>query len=396
MLKPVCYHGESNRLGLVTNCGSRSFGRRWFLSSFVFPAQSPVMVGVAAPPRSGRRLFEAGRSLSRDRDQARLERRRHRAALQPRTRGGREARAVGLDVGRVRGGAQEERVVRGRVLEARVVAGGWAGGGQAQEARDAGLLRVEDVVAEGALGEDRVLPLDGGGGAAGGMGLEDLERGDDAGVGVGEQEAAVELQVLPVGGGELGGFEPGVLRDLGEGDAVLGGDDEDALQQLLELWGAAERLVLGLRDEVGDVDGFLAGEREAAGHHGVEDDAEAPHVDLGAAVGLALEDLGGGVVRGAAVGVEEGGVGELGGHAPVDDLDGGLVGGDEDVLVLQIAVDDVVLGVDEAEGGHELPEVAAGCVFVEGVAGDEVEECLPLQILHPDGEISWGFPRTIK
>ena len=170
---------------------------------------------------------------------------------------------------------------------------------------------------------------------------------------MGEEGGAAQL----AGGGGGVDLEPGVeeglLRDGAErGDRVEEGGDERRGGGGEER-GEGELLLHG--GELGGRGGPLVG--EAAGEHSVHEDAEGPGVDLGADVGEAAEDLGGGVVEGAAVGGEDGGGGDGDGDAPVDEEEGGEgIVGEDDVLELDVAVHELhVVGV--VDGGEDLVHV---------------------------------------
>ncbi|KAJ6795135.1 putative CBL-interacting protein kinase 7 [Iris pallida] len=163
----------------------------------------------------------------------------------------------------------------------------------------------------------------------------------------------------------------------------LGGGREPRREAVVPLL----RLPVHERD-VGVVEGEEAGEQD------VEEDPAGPGVGLGPVVAPAAHDLGRGVGRGAAGGVQQavaGGaqlVGERG-EAEVGELEVAVTV-EEEVLGLDVAVGDAV-GVAEAEGGEELLEVAArGGLGQAAVAREAGEELPAAGVLHDQVDAGLG------
>ena len=205
------------------------------------------------------------------------------------------------------------------------------------------------------------------------VGVQGLVRGGAAG----ELGGDVEVE----GGGGVEGCSGEVVAALVDGVALGGVHDEEVADEDLDgLGDEGGDGVLAALDELQEGAGVGVVEGQAAGEEGVEDDAAAPRVGEAAVVGHAADDLGGGVVRGAAGGEEGGGAHEAG-HAKVGDLEG-EVGGEQQVLGLEVAVADVVRVavveafqqlVEELEGElggrgavfvHVIEELAALHVFL--------------------------------
>ncbi len=164
------------------------------------------------------------------------------------------------------------------------------------------------------------------------------------------------LQGRPVHGGEervrhyLLGVVPPPAEALRR--VLLQESGEEPPGQLGHLGGEAHRLH---QDELEHGLVVVVVEGEAAGHHLVHDDADAPPVD-GAPVVHVLQHLRGQVLRGAAEGL--GGAAEVDvllAQAEVGDLDVAVLV-QEEVLQLEVAVDDAKL-VQVVDGADDLGAV---------------------------------------
>jgi hypothetical protein len=206
----------------------------------------------------------------------------------------------------------------------------------------AALVVVVEVLDEGAgVGALRWV-LEGGGGIAEGAGLG----------GRGEEGAAVGLDEVFVGTGEVGGVEPDGLDGIvgaeaggvsGEGDGLLGMGEED----VAGLGGGA--VAEELKQPFG-VDGVVPGAvltLEVIGRELHEEDAGlgvvGEEVVEGEVIGDGEDGVGDGDVAGFVAGVALDDVGVDAGH-------GGGVAEDEDIAVLILHVEDGVVGLDPDAG----------------------------------------------
>lgn len=102
----------------------------------------------------------------------------------------------------------------------------------------------------------------------------------------------------------------------------------------------------------------------------IQDDAKAPHVDLGTGVGSGLQQLGRSKVETSAKRLEMAAWGKEVAQTKVDDLDvAGLA--DEDVLNFEISVDDAVT-VAVIQGTGNLTTKLPGLFLLELSVGDDV------------------------
>ena len=216
--------------------------------------------------------------------------------------------------------------------------------------------------------------------------LTDCRPGEDGrgGGGGGARDGQSCLDALEVLDELLGGLIA-VLRVLGQGAQ----DDLVELRRYLrpQARGRLRQLVHVLH---GDLDRRVAGERHLAGQHLVEHDAGRVEVG-GGRHRRAARLLGREVLRGAH---DRAGLGHLRGAVPRDPEVGHLqprlvrlhllVGGDEDVVRLDVAMDDPV-AVREAEGLEELLGVPDRGVHRERAVGhDQLLEAAALDHLHRD------------
>lgn len=177
---------------------------------------------------------------------------------------------------------------------------------------------------------------------------------------------------------ELASLDPGVEEDLVDGRTTIGIDAEELAEEVVEL----RRVVSAGEVEVGGtgvgLDLLVGGSTEgpSARDEDVEEDAEAPDISLLGDVGLAATvDLGGGVVDSADAEVSDGVVGgtPVVGEFKVGD-DGAVVGGDEDVLGLQVEVGDLAV-VAVRETMADVTKVLEGGLLVKGTTAlDELHE----------------------
>mmetsp|Transcript_20974 Transcript_20974/g.34950 ORF Transcript_20974/g.34950 Transcript_20974/m.34950 type:complete len:308 (+) Transcript_20974:328-1251(+) len=188
---------------------------------------------------------------------------------------------------------------------------------------------------------------------------------------------------------ELAALEPRVEEDLLDGGAVVGIDAEELAEEVVEFG----RVVSAGEVEVGGtgigLDLLVGGTTEGPGarNEDVEEDTETPDVSLLGDVGLAAAiDLGGSVVDSADAEVSDGVVGgtPVVGELKVGD-DGAVVGGDEDVLGLQVEVGDLAV-VTVSEAMTDVTKVLEGGLLVEGTtAFDELHE-VGLGLLEDEAE----------
>jgi hypothetical protein len=177
---------------------------------------------------------------------------------------------------------------------------------------------------------------------------------------------------------ELATLNPGVEEDLLDRGTTVGIDAEELAEEVVEL----RRVVSAGEVEVGGtgvgLDLLVGGTTEgpSARDEDVEKDTKAPDVSLLGDIGLAATvDLGGSVVDSSDAEVSDGvvGGGPVVREFKVSD-DGAVVGGDEDVLGLQVEVGDLAV-VAVRETMADVTKVLEGGLLVEGTtAFDELHE----------------------
>jgi hypothetical protein len=106
----------------------------------------------------------------------------------------------------------------------------------------------------------------------------------------------------------------------------------------------------------------------------IQDDAKAPHINLGTGVGSGLQKLRRGKVQATAKGLEMATWGEEVAQAKINDLDiAGLA--DEYVLDLEVAVDDAV-PMTVVKGTRDLTAKLPGLLLLELAMGNDIIEHL--------------------